>query len=46
MPFSTGMERILTLQNAKKGRFPERFQRELPVEVINNGWQLVVEVLL
>ncbi|PVD30201.1 hypothetical protein C0Q70_09463 [Pomacea canaliculata] len=32
MPFSTGMERITTLQNARKGKFPERFCRELPVE--------------
>lgn len=32
MPFSTGMERITTLQSAKKGIFPERFRRELPVE--------------
>ncbi|KAL8567989.1 hypothetical protein ACOMHN_029164 [Nucella lapillus] len=32
MPFSTGMERITTLQNARKGVFPERFMRELPIE--------------
>ena len=33
MPFSTGMERIATLQNARKGVFPERFCRELSAEV-------------
>ncbi|KAK7111067.1 eukaryotic translation initiation factor 2-alpha kinase 3-like [Littorina saxatilis] len=32
MPFSTAMERVSTLQNARKGIFPERFCRELPVE--------------
>ena len=33
MPFSTGMERVTTLQNARKGVFPERFCRELHAEV-------------
>ena len=33
MPFSTGMERITTLQSARKGVFPKRFCKELPAEV-------------
>ncbi|XP_076460361.1 eukaryotic translation initiation factor 2-alpha kinase 3-like [Babylonia areolata] len=32
MPFSTGMERVTTLQKARKGAFPEKFLREQPVE--------------
>ncbi|KAH9496229.1 Eukaryotic translation initiation factor 2-alpha kinase 3 [Bulinus truncatus] len=32
MPFSTQMERIRTLQDAKKHILPERFKRELPAE--------------
>ncbi|XP_064630164.1 eukaryotic translation initiation factor 2-alpha kinase 3-like [Lineus longissimus] len=31
-PFSTQMERIMVLSDAKKLKFPERFQRELPEE--------------
>lgn len=33
VPFATEMERIVTLQNAKKQVLPPRFIRELPVEV-------------
>lgn len=32
-PFSTMMERVMTLQNIKKHKYPERFVRELPEEV-------------
>lgn len=33
IPFSTQMERIRTLQDAKRQVFPARFIRELPLEV-------------
>jgi len=32
-PFSTMMERVITLLNVKKNEYPERFIRELPSEV-------------
>lgn len=31
-PFSTSMERVVTLQQVRKQRFPERFTREMPKE--------------
>ncbi|ESO96860.1 hypothetical protein LOTGIDRAFT_115590, partial [Lottia gigantea] len=44
-PFSTQMERIRTLVNVKNLVFPERFQKEMPIEMKFVQWLLALKPL-